>query len=68
MYSLFLGQIKFYCHYVSRNIYERISKTSRSLEIWFEQMTAVPGLFDLQNWLMIFLGVGEFRALVHELF
>ena len=62
MYSLFLGQIKFYCHYVSRNIYERISKTSRSLEIWFERMTAVPGLFDLQNWLMIFLGVGRVQS------
>lgn len=25
-------------------------------------MTAVPGLFDLQNWLMIFLGVGRVQS------
>ena len=47
---------------MSKETFMRESKTSRSLETWFEQMTAVPGLFDLQNWLMIFLAVGRFQS------
>lgn len=47
MYALFLGQIKFYFYDAWRNVYDRIIKTSRSLETWFEQLSAVPGLCDL---------------------
>lgn len=45
-------------------------KTFGSPGTCFEQMPAVPGLFDLQKWLMIFLEVGGegSEPFVHEPF